>query len=151
LGGTGSGYVNKDGFWVETGERVPVDVEGDPVAVVESSFASPIRLEEKVDEDVLLGHPVRLAYNLGLENTPDKLLDELKSGTIYQFGFSYRGGPVEDPAFLLTDLDGDLWMLICNEAEVTYRSFKQAAVCSAAATDEVDDDSEDNNFDFDML
>lgn len=151
LGGTGSGYVNKDGYWVETGERIPVDVDGDPVDVVESSFSAPITLDTKVDEDVLLDHPVRLAYNLGLDDAPKKLMDDLKSGTIYQFGFSYRGGPVADPAFLLSDLDGDLWMLICNEAEVDYRSFKQAAICSAAATDEVEDDSEDNNFDFDML
>lgn len=151
LGGTGSGYVNKDGFWVETGERIPVDVDGDPIDVVESSFSAPITLDSKVDEDVLLDHPVRLAYNLGLENVPVKLMSDLKSGTIYQFGFSYRGGPVEDPAFLLSDMDGDLWLLICNAAKVAYRSFKQAAVCSAAATDEVEDDSEDNNFDFDML
>lgn len=151
LGGTGSGYVNKDGFWVETGERIPVDAEGDPLEVVESSFAAPIKLETKVDEDVLLDHPVRLAYNLGREDVPPALLETLTSGVIYQFGFSYRGGPVEDPSFLLTDTDGDLWMLICNEAEVSFRSFKQAAVCVAAATDEVEDDSEDNNFDFDML
>ena len=151
LGGTGSGYVNKDGFWVETGERIPVDVDGDPVDVVESSFAAPIVLDTKVDEEALLDHPVRLAYNLGQEDAPTKLMSELKSGNIYHFGFSYRGGPVEDPAFLLADMDGDLWMFICNEADVAYRSFKQAAVCSAASTDEVEDDSEDNNFDFDML
>ncbi len=151
LGGTGSGYVNKDGFWVETGERIPVDVDGDPIEVVESSFSAPILLKTKVNEDDLLDHPVRLAYNLGAENAPEKLMADLESGTIYQFGFSYRGGPVEDPAFLLSDLDGDLWMLICNESEVTFRSFKQAAVCSAAATDEIEDDSEDDNFDFDML
>jgi len=66
LGGTGSGYVNKSGFWVETGERTPVDVEGDPMELVESSFSAPISLTQKVDEDVLLDHPVRLAYNLGM-------------------------------------------------------------------------------------
>lgn len=151
LGGTGSGYVNKDGYWVETGERIPVDTDGDPMELIESSFAAPIALDKKVDEDVLLDHPVRLAYSLGAENLPEKLTKILADGVIYQFGFSYRGGPVQDPAFLLSDTDGDLWMLICNEAEVSFRTFKQAAICSASATDEVEDDSEDNNFDFDML
>lgn len=151
LGGTGSGYVNKDGYWVETGERIPVDTDGDPMELIESSFAAPITLDKKVDEDVLLDHPVRLAYSLGAENLPEKLTKILADGVIYQFGFSYRGGPVQDPAFLLSDTDGDLWMLICNEAEVSFRTFKQAAICSASATDEVEDDSEDNNFDFDML
>ena len=151
LGGTASGYVNTDGFWIETGERTPVDAEGDPLELVESSFAAPIPLTQKVSEDVLLDHPVRLAYNLGAEDVPAKLMKDVGRGTIYQFGFSYRGGPVEDPAFLLADLDGDLWLLICNEAEVSFRDFKQAAICAAAATDEVEDDSEDDNFDFDML
>lgn len=151
LGGTGSGYINKDGFWVETGERTPVDFEGDPVEVVESSFAAPIELTEKVDEATLLDHPVRLAYNLDGAELPEGLKADLDGGSIYHFGFSYRGGPVADPAFLLTDTDGDLWLLIGNEAEVDYRNFKQVAICAAAATDEVEDDSEDDNFDFDML
>ena len=151
LGGTGSGYVNETGFWVETGERIPTDVEGDPIELVESSFSAPIALKTEVSEDVLLDHPVRLAYNLGAEDAPEALISRLGKGVIFQFGFSYRGGPVEDPAFLLSDLDGDLWLLICNESDVSYRNFKQVAVCAASSTDEVEDDSEDNNFDFDML
>jgi len=58
---------------------------------------------------------------------------------------------VADPAFVLSDTDGDIWLLIGNLAEVEFRTYKQAAVCAAAATDEVEDDSEDDNFDFDML
>ncbi len=150
-GGTGSGYVNKDGFWVESNERIPVDVEGDPVELIESSFDAPIVLSEIVDEATLLDHPTRLAYHLGADDVPDGLRTALKGGAIYHFGFSYRGGPVADPAFLLADIDGDIWMLIGNAAEVDYRNFKQVAVCAAAATDEVEDDSEDDNFDFDML
>ena len=37
LGGTGAGYINKDGYWVESGERIPVDQEGDPTELVNSS------------------------------------------------------------------------------------------------------------------
>jgi len=151
LGGTGSGYVNKDGFWVETGERIPVDVEGDPVELIESSFNAPIALTETVDETALLDHPIRLAYHLGAEDCPDALTEALHGGAIYHFGFSYRGGPVADPAFLLTDTDGDLWLLIGNEAEVAFRTDKQVASCAASDGDEVEDDSEDDNFDFDML
>jgi len=94
LGGTGSGYVNETGFWVETGERIPTDVEGDPIELVESSFSAPIALKTEVSEDVLLDHPVRLAYNLGAEDAPEALISRLGKGVIFQFGFSYRGGPV---------------------------------------------------------
>jgi hypothetical protein len=151
LGGTGSGYVNKDGFWVESGERVPVDVEGDPMELIDSSFDGVITLEDVVDETVLLDHPIRLAYHLTTEKLPDSVSESLEKGAIYQFGFSYRGGPVADPAFLMSDTDGDLWLLIGNTSDVEYRGFQQVAICAAAATDEVEDDSEDDNFDFDML
>jgi hypothetical protein len=95
--------------------------------------------------------PIRLAYHLGAEGLPDSLAEKLTAGDIYRFDFSYRGGPVADPAFLMTDLDGDLWLLIGNTSEVAFRDFKQVALCAAAQTDEVEDDSEDDNFDFDML
>lgn len=151
LGGTGSGYVNKDGFWIESGERTPVDVEGDPMELIDSSFDTVITLKEVVDETVLLDHPIRLAYHLSTEKLPASFKKSLDAGAIYHFGFSYRGGPVADPAFFMSDTDGDLWLLIGNAAEVEYRSFQQVAICAAAATDEVEDDSEDDNFDFDML
>ena len=150
-GGTGAGYINKDGYWVETGERIPVDVDGDPMELIESSFSAPIPLEKTVSDEDLLDHPIRLAYHLGAEGLPDSLAEKLTAGDIYRFDFSYRGGPVADPAFLMTDLDGDLWLLIGNTSEVAFRDFKQVALCAAAQTDEVEDDSEDDNFDFDML
>ena len=151
LGGTGAGYVNKDGFWIETGERIPVDVEGDPMELIDSSFDSDIRLKDVVDETVLLDHPIRLAYHLTAEKLPDSFNESLKDGAIYQFGFSYRGGPVADPAFLMNDTDGDLWLLIGNASDIDFRGYQQVAICAAAVTDEVEDDSEDDNFDFDML
>lgn len=150
-GGTGSGYVNAAGLWVESGERIPVDADGDPLDLIESSFKAEIKLNEIVDETTLLDHPIRLAYHLVADDPPAGLTKELKSGKIFHFDFSYRGGPTADPAFLLADTDGDIWLLIGNAAEIDFRTYKQVAICAAAATDEVEDDSEDDNFDFDML
>jgi len=151
LGGTGSGYINKDGYWVESDERIPVDHEGDPMELYNSSFDETITLKESVDESVLLDHPIRLAYHLKTDSLPKGLKKKLDASVIYQFGFSYRGGPVADPAFFMSDLDGDIWLLIGNASEVEFRDFKQVAICTAASVDEVEDDSEDDNFDFDML
>lgn len=149
-GGTGSGYINADGFWVETGERIPVDADGEELDQVASSFDAPIKLKDKVSEEDLLDHPIRLAYLLKGE-VPSKIAKALKDGAIYHFGFSYRGGPVEDPAFLIADVDGDVWMLIGNEADVSFRNYKQAAVCASVAEVESDEDDEADEFDFDML
>jgi len=151
LGGTGAGYVNKDGFWVESGERIPVDREGDPLELITSSFDELITLKDVVDENTLLDHPIRLAYHLTTEKLPKGLRKKLDDAAIYHFGFSYRGGPAADPAFFMSDTDGDIWLLIGNMAEVEFRDFKQVAICAAASTDEIEDDSEDDNFDFDML
>ena len=51
----------------------------------------------------------------------------------------------------MSDTDGDLWLLIGNASKIEFRSFKQLAICAAASSDEIEDDSEDDNFDFDML
>lgn len=150
-GGTGAGYVNSDGYWVETGERIPVNAEGDPLELIESSFDAPIPLKDTVAEEVLLDHPIRLAYHLETTGAPAALLKRLAAGAIFHFAFSYRGGPVADPAFVLTDTDGDLWLLVGNAADVDFRDYKQVAVCCAAAEEEVEDDDEADNFDFDML
>lgn len=149
-GGTASGYLNKDGKWVETNERKPVDVEGNELIEVPSSFDAPIKLKETASVEDLLDHPIRLAYLLGAEGVPATVKKKLDGGTIYRFDFSYRGGPIADPAFLLTDDDGDLWMLIGSHSDIEFVGFEQAAVCAAVVEKDSEEDSEEE-FDFDML
>lgn len=151
LGGTASGYLNADGFWVETGERIPVDVDGDELHVVDSSFDAPIPLTDTATEEDLLDHPIRLAYHLAGTEPPENLRDALTKGAIYRFGFSYRGGPVEDPAFLIADQDGALWLLIGSEADVDFRTYQQAALCASVAHVDSDEDDDADVFDFDMM
>lgn len=149
-GGTAAGYLNKDGKWVETGERKPVDVEGNELIEVPSSFDAPIKLSQTATAEDLLDHPIRLAYLLGGAALPKSLKKKLDAGEIYRFNFSYRGGPIADPAFLLTDEDGDLWMLIGSHSDIDYVGFEQAAVCAAVVEKDSEEDSAEE-FDFDML
>ena len=148
-GGTAAGYLNKDGLWVETGQRKPVDVEGNELAEVPSSFAAPIVLKTKASAEDLLDHPIRLAYLLVSEAFPAPVRKSLDGGDIYAFDFSYRGGAIADPAFLLADEDGDVWMLIGSHSDVEFVSFAQAAVCAPVAQKDSEDDADE--FSFDML
>ncbi len=148
-GGTANGYLNKDGKWVETGERKPVDVEGNELSEVPSSFDAPIKLSKKASVEDLLDHPIRLAYLLGVEELPAKVKTSLAKGEIYRFEFSYRGGPIPDPAFLIADEDGDLWMLVGSHSDIEFVGYEQAAVCAAVVEEDSETDAEE--FDFDML
>src|SRR5262245_26660935 len=62
LGGTGLGYVDADGLWSDKSQLLPVDVEGNQIAPVASSFSAPIKLFETVTADEYLGHNIRLVY-----------------------------------------------------------------------------------------
>lgn len=148
-GGTAAGYLNTDGKWVNSNERQPVDVDGEPLSEVESSFNAPIRLKKTASVEDLLDIPVRLAYRLGGAELSPSVSKKFSAGTIYSFDFSYRGGPNPDPAFVLTDEDGDLWMLVGEPSDVDFLTYEKAALC--ASCDEQDSEDDNDEFDFDML
>ncbi|MFK7853671.1 MAG: hypothetical protein AB8B79_06135 [Granulosicoccus sp.] len=150
-GGTALGYVNTEGNWIDRGELQPVSLSGEPLTEVESSFDAPVPLQEEVDAQTLLDHSVRLTYQLGVEKgLPDSLQVALEKGKIYRFGFSYRGGVGYDSAFILSDAQSTIWMLITEANEVEYVSLEQAALCAGEPiADEIG--NEDDSLDFGML
>jgi len=152
-GGIALGYINPDGEWVSRDQLKPVDLSGEPVEEVESSFDAPIVLDTKSNVDEYLNHSVRLVYRLKPDNEfPGDLLSELNSGTLYKFGFSYRGGVGYDPAFVMSDEEDNIWMMITRENAVETVGLEQAAVCYGENLDN-DSENEDNDdsIDFSML
>ncbi len=152
-GGTALGYINPEGEWVSRDQLKPVDLNGEPVAEVESSFDEPIVLDTECDVDEYLNHSVRLVYRLKPDSAfPASLMSTLKSGTLYKFGFSYRGGVGYDPAFVLSDEDNDVWMMITRENAVETVGLEQAAVCYGENLDkDTEDENSDDSIDFSML
>lgn len=152
-GGTASGYINTEGLWVTRDELIPIDRDGKEIAEVPSSFSKPTVLEQEVDIETFLDHPIRLAYQLDAETEINpELKKKLAGGAIYQFPFSYRGGIYFDPAFLMQGDEDVLWMLIGHKSEIEFVGFEQAAICAARADELGEDDSgETDPFDFDML
>jgi len=152
-GGTALGYVNPDGEWVARSNLQPVDLQGEPVEEVKSSFDNPIVLEKTSTVEHFLNHNVRLSYHLKPSDAfPDHFVEKLKSGTLFEFGFSYRGGVGHDPAFITIDGHDNVWLLITETNDVQFVSLEQAAICAGEALiDEVEDGEKDTSLDFGML
>lgn len=148
-GGTAFGYVNDEGEWVERSELSPVDLSGEPLTLLPSSFDLTIELSDKIPIDDFLNHSMRLCYALGGEEEIDpELLKSLTQGDIYRFDFLYREGVSADPAFILATDDAQVWMMVGRPSSIDFVGLDQAAVSFVA---EEDEDESADEFDFEML
>lgn len=147
-GGTALAYLSTDGLWCDKGELRPIDLEGNQITPVGSSFNAPIPLTEEVSIDEFMDHDIRIVYRMEPEDSfDDELLAKLQSGAIYRFGFSYRGGVDPDAAFLLVGEDGNVFMLVGTRVQLEFVGLQQAA---PAVEEEVEEDDADA-MDFDMI
>jgi len=147
-GGTALGYVNNDGEWVERNDLKPVDLSGNELPMLESSFDITIELKKTASLDEFLNYSSRLVYLLGTDDEFDaKLVKELQAGKIFRFDFLYRDGISADPAFLIGTPDGMIWMMVGKPSAINYVGLDQAAVCFVGE----EEDEEVGEFDFEML
>lgn len=150
-GGTALGYVNADGWWVDRADLKSVDLDGNDLPTVESSFSKPTELSLKVSVEDFLDHSIRLCYALEGEGVSEALLKELSEGVIYRIDFSYRGGSEADPAFVLQGGDGTPWLLVGVKNEFTFLGLEQAGAGVSEDDEAEDGDGGDDGFDFEML
>ncbi len=158
-GGTAYGNLNPDQEWVCRKDITPVDYEGNKLEEVPSSFKETLSLTETATIEEFLDHGIRLSYALTAirndeedESIPEidsAFLKQLEKGTIFRTDFSYRGGVDPDPAFIMQDESGTVWMLIAEESELEFVGLEQAGVI--AATQGQDDEDESDDLDFGML
>ncbi len=145
LGGTGIGYLTVDGNWTDKSELVPVDLDGEKITPVPSSFSAPVDLCEKVTADEYLDHNIRLVYQVDALEPNSKLTKDLNSGVIFKFDYSFRGGIEPDSGFLLNGECGQVFFTVGDSTTIEYVGLKQISVA-------VEEDSDgDENFDFDMI
>ncbi len=144
-GGTALAYISTDGLWCNKGDLTPVDIEGNEIEPVKSSFGAPNPLDEEVTIDEFMDHDIRIVYQMDPDNGAEELLEKLKSGSIFRFAFSYRGGLESDAAFLLMSEGQDVFMLVGTRVQLEFVGLQQ----TAAAADEAD--SGGDMMDFDMI
>ena len=63
-GGSAIAYLSADGQWRTRGELRPIDVHGQPITPVKSSFDAPIVLDATATPDEFLEHNVHLIYHV---------------------------------------------------------------------------------------
>lgn len=150
-GGVALAYVSPSGEWREKKELKAVDMNGDLIEGVTSTFKQVVDLKEESSVENFLDHNIRMVYELSLEEDfefPEALITELKDGKIYTFPFSYRGGLTADTAFILEGEDETIWMLVGKKTNVNFISYEQAQGVAAPEESEGDDDED---LDFNMF
>ena len=147
-GGTAMTYLTVDRLWCERMELRPVNLEGEVIEPVASSFAAPIKLGDTISIQDYLNHNIRLLYCLVPDSVPLKLLSKLQQGTIFCFEYSYRGGLEADTGFLLTNESGQIFFAVGDKSKVDFIGLQQSAAVASAESEGTD---EDGLMDFDMI
>lgn len=156
-GGVALAYVSPKGLWREKSALKPVDLDGNEIEPVTSTFKAPVDLTDDcvcAVED-FLDHNIRMVYALAPQDEaknpldfPEDLVAALKDGKIYKFPFSYRGGLSPDTGFLMEGGDGTIWMLVGKKTDIQLIGYEQQGVATTAEEDSADDDED---LDFGMM
>ena len=149
-GGTAFGNLTVDGTWIDKGELSPVDPAGKKLEPIPSSFAAPVPLCEKATVDDYLDCAVRAIYLMETTDDAGSLAEELRSGTIYRFPYSYRGGLEPDAGFLLANVEGKVFCAVGKPSKVEFLSLAQAAAVVEDEEQAADED-EAESMDFSMM
>lgn len=146
-GGTGLGYVSSSGDWCDKSDLKPIDLEGNEIEPVESSYSAQIKLFDTVSSEEYLTHNIRAIYRVETEDEHEDLVAELNRGTIFSFPYSYRGGLEADAGFLLASDEGDIFLAVGVPTKIEFVGIQP----SIAVIDDTEDDNETDLMDFDMI
>ena len=145
-GGSAFAKLSQDGKWLEKTQIKPVDMNGNPMTPVASTFAAPVPLGGTATIDEFLNHNIRSVYQISSEADLSPLLAKLKEGVIFTFPYSYRGGLEADTAFILLAADGTAFLAIGDPTKLEFVSFEQTA-----AVEEEGGQGEAEDLDFGMM
>lgn len=140
-GGTGIGYLDADGNWSDKSQLNPVDLQGKPIQPVLSSFSAPIELATEISIEDYLDHNIRLIYQLEIDQTSHPLIDKLKSGAIFLFDYSFRGGLEADAGIMLINDEDEIFFLVGDKTSVSFKGLQQSAPVATEEADATNDDA----------
>jgi hypothetical protein len=142
-GGSAFGYVSPDGLWLEKSKLQPVNSEGKPITPVPSSYDAPIPLTTTATIDQYLSYNIKGVYVMKIEGDAAALASELKSGTIYTFPYSFRGGLESDVGFLLAGADGSIFFAVGQPTSLHFVGLEQVLPAEPEGEEQGDDESVD--------
>lgn len=147
-GGTALEAINGKGDSIDRTELTAVDIEGNEIQKVESSFGQINKLK-KTDVDTYLGLVVKSVYILDPPEGADLdlLKDHLSAKQMFSFPFSYRGGLSYDSAYIVGGDRDEAFMVIGKDGDVQYTKLNQVGVLSSNEEQEISAD----DISFDLL
>jgi hypothetical protein len=148
-GGSALQYVDADGSYCARAALKPVSPEGQPLTAVPSSFASPVSLDKRASIDEYLSHNVKSVYLLTPPLGADELVKELRSGAIYTFPFSYRGGLNPAVGFLLASSEGIPTLAVGQKTRLQF--VKLSEIPDPDEETSVEEAADDDEMDFGMM
>lgn len=140
-GGTALETLNAKGDSIDRTELTAVDIEGELIEKVESSFGVVNDLK-KTDTDSYLGLVVKSVYALDAPDGSDieLLKDHLSAKQMFSFPFSYRGGLSYDTAFVVGSDGGDAFMVVGRDGDLQYITLNQVGALSSEDEEEISAD-----------
>ena len=108
-----------------------------------------IELNKEITIDEYLNHNIRLTYQLQQKTMTEPLMEKLKSGVIFKFPYSYRGGLEADAGIILMNDDDEIFFLVGDDTNVDYKGLQQAA--PVAPADEESETESADLMDFGMI
>ena len=142
-GMTGQGYFDDTGRWVQTGELVGLDPEGNPVEKQPSTLGVAQALTE-VEPEALLDAAISAVYMLDPDEVDGTLQAALDDGKIYRFAFNMRADYHLETGYLLAN-DAGTFALLGDTYDVPWCTL------DAPVMPIDDDDDDEDELDFEMF
>lgn len=147
-GGTGIGHWSADGHWCDKSQLTPVNLDGEKIEPIKSSFSAPIDLVEPTTVDDYMEHTIRSVYLMEFDDG-NPLVEHLRAGAIFKFDYSFRGGLEPDRGFLLAGEDQNIFLAVGNETKIEFVGLQQAAAVTVMDVETTDE--EEDLMDFGMI
>lgn len=146
-GGVALGIVNQNLEWVDRAQLMVVNMAGEKVDQIPSTFTTPINLDKKVSVEEFLDHTITTVYQL-IGDYADLIELVKKEKEIYYFNFNYRNSYDSSPAFLITN-GTDLFMLAGYKNDFEFLALQETSVIDAE--EEETTETDDFDIDFSMM
>lgn len=139
-GAVKQGIVDDSGRWIERGDLVACDEQGNKLEMHESSFNVMITLNKRANSQEFLDNEWEQVYQL--DN--NQLLDAVGSD-IYSFPFSYKGGVNSLDAYLI-GTDNGLFLLAGRKIDFAPLTLREEAIIDESDVELVDEDIDELDF-----
>jgi hypothetical protein len=142
-GMTGQGYFDESGRWIQSGELVGLDADGNAVEKQPSTLGTAQPLTE-VEPEALLDAAVDTVYMLEPDEVEGELQAALDDGKIYRFAFNMRADYHLETAYILAN-DSGTFVLLGDTYEVPWCTLDSPVMPID------DDEDDDDDLDFEMF